>query len=569
MRLRSALPDLRLVPSFLCLSSLLLFACAEAHSPEELIARAGPRPHGNDGFEDPIVDPPFMGPIDAGRPKPPVDLPIDAGRPRPPVDARVPSFDATVIDAGSDAGDSGLRDSGLRDASLDAGDANLPPWQTSDASALDVNVVATCDSPAPTDGGAPASGDAGCRDASWHKPPCYRAPADCPAIRESTYCTGFASNGDLLLVGLDHGTTCRIGHDPKYPSGPGSNAFALIGADIYSIEGDVILKRSITDGSFDVAPVQAWTVFGIGDALGTVTADGSIQRFANWQALKSGAAGEMLAKATPGANPVFGANRNAIAAAWPDGSLYLLTIGDARQRTRRLVGYNSADTGTIRGLDLAEDGRVIVATDHGITTYNSEDGRAVARLNAPPLSGLVCEPGLAAGATPPVIAGSARPGYYPPNNDNYVIASSDCQGAFNGPRYTAEKAGPELFMIGNFFTQPNTIRDDRSTPHVLVLTTIEPTQWNVTVSANAKLERILLNGSTSTIVLQSPSTVPIDTFFDGRSLGQWGGEWPALEESQFRASVESQTMRSITESFGCHFGSSYVLRDLPPMCMTP
>jgi hypothetical protein len=510
-----------------------------------------------------------MGPQDAG-PHLPFDAGNPIGRPRPAPDASV-RRDAGVIDASTDAGsfDAGApRDAG-RDASFDAGDANLPPWQGNDAATLDATVVASCDDPTPSSDGGVAGGDAGCRDAGWHKPPCYRAPVDCPALRESTYCTGFTSDGDLRMVGLDRGTTCRIGHDPKYPTGAGSNAFALVGADIYSIDGDVILKRSITDGSFDVAPVQAWTIFGIGDALGIVTNDGSILRYANWQALKSGAAGEMLAKATPGSNPVFGANRSTIAAAWPDGSLYLLTLGDARQRTRRLIGYDRSESGTIRGLDMGEDGRIYVATDHGITTYNSEDGRALARLNAPPLSGLVCEPGVAAGTNPPVISTSPRPGYYPPNNDNYVIASSDCRGPFNGPRYTGENAGPELFVIGNFFTDPSSIRDERSTPHVLVLTTIEPTQWNVTVSASAKLERILLNGSTSTIVLQSPSTIPIDTFFDDRSLGQWGGDWPSLEESQFRAAVESQTTRAISESFGCHFGSSYVLRDLPPMCAAP
>lgn len=568
MRLRSASPDLRLVHSLLLFGSLVLFACADAHSPEELIARAG-RHRGNDDFEEPVgtEPPPAMGPLDAAAPYRRDAGGIDAGRPRPPIDVPVPTVDANLLDAGFDAAADAGRDSG-RDASVDAGDANLPPWQASDAAALDVDVVATCDDTPSTDGGAPSAGDGGCRDAGWHKPPCYRTPVDCPAIRESTYCTGFTSTGDLLMVGLDRGTTCRIGHDPKYPTGSGSNAFALIGGDIYSIDGDVILKRSIADGSFDVAAVQAWTIFGIGDALGIVTSDGSIQRFANWQALKSGAAGEMLAKATPGSNPAFGANKTTIGAAWPDGSLYLLTLGDARQRTRRLAGYDRTETGSIRGLDLSEDGRVHVATDHGITTYG-DDGRALARLNAPPLSGLVCEAGLAAGVTPPVLSGTPRPGYYPPNNDNYVIASSDCMGPFNGPRYTAENAGPELFVIGNFFTQPNVVRDERSTPHVLVLTTLEPTQWNVTVSATAKVERIVLNGSTSTIVLQSPNTIPIDTFFDDRTLGQWGGDWPSLEESQFRTALESQTMRKVTESVGCHFGSSYVLRDLPPMCVAP
>jgi hypothetical protein len=212
---------------------------------------------------------------------------------------------------------------------------------------------------------------------------------------------------------------------------------------------------------------------------------------------------------------------------------------------------------------------VYVATDRGISTYSAENGRPLARLRTPQLDGLVCEPGLAAGTEPPVIAASPRPGYYGSPSSEYVISSSDCRGPFNGPRYQAERVGPELFVIGSFFSEPNSVSDERSTAHTLLLTSIEPTRWSVTVSASSKLERILLNGSTSTVVLQSPTTIPVETFFDTRSLGQYDGGWPSLEESQFRAAVERQTGRSVTESFGCHFGSSYVVRDLPPMCPAP
>jgi hypothetical protein len=510
-----------------------------------------------------------MGPIDAG-PHIPRDIGIDAGRARPLVDARVPLFDAgfpnAALDAALDGGS--LRDGGPRDASADASDTN-PPWQVTDSATLDVSVVAACDPPAPTpDAG--ASDDAGCRAVGWHTPPCYRAPSDCPALRESTYCTGFNADGDLVLFGLDHGSSCRIGHDARYPQGPGSNAFAQIGADIYSVDGDVILKRSITDGSFDVAPVQAWTIFAMGDALVIQALDGSVRRFANWEALKSGAAGETLATATAGSTPAFGANHTTLAAAWPDGSAYVLTVGDARQRALRLINYNRNEAGTIRGLDLGEDGRLFVSTDMGLLIYNNQDGRLISRMRTPTtLFGLSCEAGLASGATPPVLKASARPGYYAPDGTEYIISSSDCRGPFNGPRYVGQKAGPELLVIGNFFTDPSNVRDERSTPHTLVLTTVEATQWNVTVTASSKLERILVNGTTSTVVLQSPTTIPIETFYDARSLGQHSGEWPSLEESQFQTAVETQTGRAITEIAGCHFGSSYVVRDIAPVCATP
>ncbi len=558
----------------LCFSlyAATLSACAKEHSIEELIARAGERT-GSDSDGDPIdvEPPPFMGPFDAG-PQVPVGPLFDAGR-RPPVPP--PPFDAS-FDAGFDSGlqDAGSRrDGSVRDAGANT-DANLPRWESSDAAILDASVVATCPAIPIVDAGtdaAPATdagpvGDGGCRAAGWHTPPCYRAPIDCPAVHESVYCTGFGNEGELIMVGMDRGTSCRVAQDPKYPIGPGSKSFARIGPDLFTIDGDVILKRSITDGSFDVAPVQAWTVFGIGDGLGIVATDGTIQRYANWQALKSGMAGEILAQASAGANPAFGGNRTTVAAAWPDGSLYLLTAGEARQRTLRLQGYDRGEAGSIRGLDLSDSGRIYVATDLGISIYNAEDGRAVARLRTPQLNGLVCEPGLAAGTEPPVLAASPRPGYYAPANTEYVISASDCRGPFNGPRYVGERAGPELFVIGNFFTDPNTVRDERSTPHALVLTSIEPTQWTVTVSANAKLERILLNGSTSTLVLQSPTSIPVESFFDTRSLGQHDGHWPSLEESRFRAAVEQQAGRAVTEAFGCHFGSNYVLRDLPPQC---
>lgn len=568
--------------SVLVLASTLLFACAKEHDLDDLIARGERGQRGNDTDQDPIgAAPPFMGPLDAGGPHPVRDFGLDAGRPFPALDARV-SFpgDASFGDARvvfADGGGVG-RDGGQRDASADAGDANLPPWQANDAATVDVNVAVSCtpaaadaglttDAAAPEDAGPGA--DAGCRSVGWHTPPCYRTPVDCPALHESTYCMGFSASNDLLIYGLDRGTSCRIAQDPRYADGAGSNSFGQIGPDIYSIDGDVILKRSIADGSFDVAAVQGWTIFNLGDALVVQGLDGNIRRFANWDALKSGAMGETLATATAGSSASFGANRNAIAAAWPDGSLYLLTVGDARQRALRLAGYNRMESGSIHGLDLADDGHLFVATDLGITTYDSTDGRALARLRTPPLFGLSCQPGLPADAAPPVQPGSPRPGYYAPDNTDYIITSNDCRGPFNGPRYVGQKAGPELLVVGNYFADPSTVRDERSTPHTLVLTTIQATQWNVVVAPNAKVERIIVNGSTSTVSLQSASSIPIDTYFDTAALGQHSGSWPSFEEAQFQSALEQKAGRAITEIYGCHFGSNYLIRDLPPTCAAP
>jgi hypothetical protein len=557
----------------LCLSAATLVACAKEHSVDDLLARAGERDNDRNQDEDRIdVEPPVMGP-DAG-PRPPSSG-FDAGRPNP-FDARVlfPNDGGPFLDARfvlPEAGlrpDAGPRDAGPRDAALDASDSGLPPWLSHDAATLDVNVVATCDSPAPPpDAGVGA--DAGCRDTGLHRPPCYRAPSDCPALRESTYCSGFNAAGDFVWLGLDRGTSCRAAQDARYPRGAGSNSFAQIGADIYSVDSDVILKRSLSDGSFDVAGVQAWTIFAMGDALVIHALDGTIRRFANWEALKSGASGEMLATATAGNSAAFGANRTTIAAAWPDGALYLLTVGDARQRSLRLVGYSRSESGAIRGLDISEDGRLFVSTDLGVSIFNSQDGRLISRMRAAPLHAMSCEAGLAADAAAPLVTPAPRPGYYAPEGTEYVISSSDCRGPFNGPRYVGPSGGAELFVIGNYFTEPSTVRDERSTPHSLVLTTVEPTQWNVTVAPNAKLDRIILNGATSTVVLQSPITIPVETFYDGRALGQHSGEWPSLDESRLRSAIETHSGRAVTEAFGCHFGSSYVLRDLPPACPNP
>lgn len=569
----------------LCLSlaSTFLFACAKEHSIEELIGRTGGRGvGGNASDQNPVGIVPVMGPLDAGGPHPVHDVGFDAGGPRISIfDARI-SFpsDASVPDARVPTVDGAViaRDGGVRDASADAGDANLPPWRTNDAATVDVNVAVACtpaladagaapDAGAATDAG--TSDDAGCRAVGWHTPPCYRAPVECPALHESTYCMGFNANSDLLIYGLDLGTSCRIPQDPKYALGAGSNSFAQIGPDIYSIENDVILKRAISDGTFDVAPAQGWTIFNLGDSLVVQGLDGAIRRFDSWQALKSGAMGETIATATSGTSASFGANHNAIAAAWPDGSLYLLTVGDARQRSLRLSGYNRAESGSIHGLDLADDGRLYVATDMGISTYNSTDGRLLARLRTPPLFGLSCQPGMAADAAPPALAATARPGYYAPDGTDYIITSSDCRGPFNGPRYVGEKAGPELLVVGNFFGEPSTVRDQRSTPHTLVLTTVQSTQWNVVVEPNAKLERIIVNGSTSMVTVQSATSIPIDTYYDMNALGQHPGEWPSFEEAQFESALEKKAGRAITEIFGCHFGSNYLIRDLPPTCPAP
>ena len=50
------------------------------------------------------------------------------------------------------------------------------------------------------------------------------------------------------------------------------------------------------------------------------------------------------------------------------------------------------------------------------------------------------------------------------------------------------------------------------------------------------------------------------------SLGSAAGSWPALDQARLQQSLEQYTKRPLTELFGCHFGSTYTVRNVPPLC---
>src|SRR4029077_19962402 len=117
-----------------------------------------------------------------------------------------------------------------------------------------------------------------------------------------------------------------------------------------------------------------------------------------------------------------------------------------------------AQADTPRGIDLSEDGSLIyVLTTQGIWTVDANTGTTLRRVATPNLQGLSCSPGLASGASVPPLATEPRPGHYyePDRADTAILASSDCAGPFNGPRYYGQASGPELLMIGTYFFDSN------------------------------------------------------------------------------------------------------------------
>jgi hypothetical protein len=509
---------------------------------------------------------------DAGDARVPI---VDLGPHQP----GTPTVDAALFDAG--VADAGRRDAGPRDAGFDARvpdaappdasfDARVPDaapdtsidWlMPTGEQVTDVSFAVACDSSAPTPG-------TDCRAWPWHKPLCYRTPNECAAVHESTYCVSIGPSGGAVFTSLQTGASCASEVFPEYALSSNGTSLAWIGADLYTIENGVT-RHSLADGSFDTTARQANSVFAQGDQIILHVPDGSLVRYPSWEDMKRNLNGQAIPYFRPSEGAVFGANADTIAALWPTGELSLFR-GDGPLPSVQL-NYSPELDGTILGVDLDDTGnQAFVLSWQGISTYQLDSGKLLRRTYAPGLLGLQCSPGTRLGSEIPPVPSSPRPGfYYADREDDAILEMSDCSSPFNGPRFYGQNSGPELLMLGSFFAQSNQVDDQRVAPHILVLTSIQPSDWNIEVAAGAGLERIIVNGNANQVHVSSTAPIPMIYHVGDSSLGSHDGNWPTWGESVLRDNLERYTGRAMTEILGCYLGATYTIRNVAPLCALP
>jgi hypothetical protein len=171
------------------------------------------------------------------------------------------------------------------------------------------------------------------------------------------------------------------------------------------------------------------------------------------------------------------------------------------------------------------------------------------------------------GQEEPVDAGSAC--------TNTAMTIHDCATAAG---YTVsdylkpDPAGPELFIFGIYESSGNHsasgqahVTVSRTSPHILVLSSYEATQWNVTVTSVAGLERIILNGYEGQTVTGVPAGIPVEDRSGPGFLAACAYVWPSDDQGCNTPGLvwglRSLTSREVTGFSGCYRATQFALSD--------
>jgi hypothetical protein len=126
---------------------------------------------------------------------------------------------------------------------------------------------------------------------------------------------------------------------------------------------------------------------------------------------------------------------------------------------------------------------------------------------------------------------------------------------------------------GNHPTGTATVHVRRTVPHVLVLSSYEPTQWTLDVAPGARIERIILNGYHAQTLSGVPAGVPVVDRSGPGYLSACAYKWPGDDQGcntqGLVSGVEGLTSRELTAFAGCYRGTEFTLADGPSQCQPP
>lgn len=188
----------------------------------------------------------------------------------------------------------------------------------------------------------------------------------------------------------------------------------------------------------------------------------------------------------------------------------------------------------------------------------------------------------------PVDAGSGEPGPTPAACSRPVLTLHDCPTG-QGYRVTSytkpDPRGPELIVLGiyesrsdhsygNHPTGEATVSVKRTVPHVLVLSSYEPTRWTLDLAPGARLERIILNGYHTQSLASVPAGVPVeDRSGVGNYLSACAYKWPddnqGCNTQGLMTGLRQLTSREVTDFAGCYRVTRFTVEDGPSTCEPP
>lgn len=234
----------------------------------------------------------------------------------------------------------------------------------------------------------------------------------------------------------------------------------------------------------------------------------------------------------------------------------------------------------------------LVATGCGqSSTLVSSDGRSEAEVT-PELPDTTTNEPADAGCGEPVDAGSGGPVPPPPSGScsisRPVLRIHDCPTA-QGYRVTGftkpDPRGPEQVVLGiyesrsdhsagNHPTGEATVHVKRTTPHVLVLSSYEPTRWTLDVAPGARLERVILNGYHAQSLASVPAGVTVENRSDaGHYLSACAYKWPddnqGCNTQGLMTRLEQLTSHAVTDFAGCYRATEFTVEDGPGTCPPP
>ena len=109
-----------------------------------------------------------------------------------------------------------------------------------------------------------------------------------------------------------------------------------------------------------------------------------------------------------------------------------------------------------------------------------------------------------------------------------------------------------------------TVHERRTTPHILVLSSYEPTLWTIDAAAGTQLESVILNGYyTQRVTGLPPNVKVIDRTGVGHSLADCAIRWPddpeGCETPKLASGLRQLTSRDVTGFAGCYRATQFTV----------
>ncbi len=177
----------------------------------------------------------------------------------------------------------------------------------------------------------------------------------------------------------------------------------------------------------------------------------------------------------------------------------------------------------------------------------------------------------------------------PPDSDSCslsrpVLRIEDCptEQGYRVTGYTKpDPRGPELVVLGIYESSSDhsatgeaTVHVKRTTPHVLVLSSYEPTRWTLDVAPGARLERVILNGYHAQSLASVPAGVAVENRSEvGHYLSACAYKWPddnqGCNTQGLMTGLQRLTSHEVTDFAGCYRATQFTVEDGPGSCPPP